>query len=163
MRITNVSVDLVDLPAQPAFRWRDGLPGSEPQVTGGIVRIRTDEGLEGQARTRRGPIVRDLVQRLIGVELVGADPLAREYLWHRMWELERRETFPLYALGLVDVALWDLAGKAAGLPVHRLIGGFRQQIPAYASLVTYGSVEEYLDVVDQCIDAGFTAVKVHAW
>lgn len=163
MRIIDATVDLVELPAQPTFRWRDGLPGSEPPVTGGILRVRTDEGLVGEARTRRGLIVRDLVDRLIRAELIGADPLAREYLWHRMWELDRREEFPIYALGLVDVALWDIAGKAAGLPVHRLAGGFRETIPAYASTVTYGSVEEYLDVADQCLEAGFTALKVHAW
>ena len=43
-----------------------------------------------------------------------ADPLMREWLWHRMWELDRIVEFPIYVLGPVDVALWDLAGKAAG-------------------------------------------------
>ncbi|TDE11156.1 enolase C-terminal domain-like protein [Jiangella asiatica] len=163
MRIVDATVDLVELPAQPVFRWRDGLPGSEPPVTGGVLRLRTDDGLIGEAHTRRGVIVADLVNRVIRDEIVGADPLSREYLWQRMWELDRREEFPIYALGLVDIALWDIAGKAAGLPVHRLAGGFREAIPAYASTVTYGSVEEYLDVVDQCLDLGYQAVKVHAW
>ncbi|TDC46514.1 racemase [Jiangella ureilytica] len=163
MRIVDATVDLVELPAQPVFRWRDGLPGSEPPVTGGILRLRTDEGLVGEAHTRRGVIVADLVNRVIRGEIVGADPLAREFLWRRMWELDRREEFPIYALGLVDIALWDIAGKAAGLPVHRLAGGFRESIPAYASTVTYGSVQEYLDVVDQCLAHGYQAVKVHAW
>lgn len=163
MRITDATVELVELPAQPEFRWRDGLPGSEPSVTGGVVRIRTDEGMAGEAWTRRGVIVRDLVERQVRDELIGADPLNREYLWHRIWELDRLEEFPIYALGLVDVALWDIAGKVTGLPVHRLVGGYRDAIPAYASLVTYATAEEYIEVVDQCLDAGFTAIKVHAW
>jgi len=163
VRIIGVDVELVERPAAPSFDWRHGLPGSEPAHTAGILRVRTDDGLVGEAHTRRGVIVRDLVERRIGPELVGADPLRREYLWHRMWELDRIEEFPVYALGLVDVALWDLAGKAAGLPVWQLLGGFRDAIPAYASTVTYSSVEEYLDVADQCLAAGYPAIKLHAW
>ncbi|MFB7758290.1 racemase, partial [Streptomyces sp. NPDC056121] len=116
MRITDVTVELVDLPAQPPFRWRAGLPGSEPAVVGGILRVHTDEGLVGEAHTRRGLIVADLVNRRIREDLLGRDPLMRELLWHRLWELDRIEELPLYALGLVDVALWDLAGLAAEAP-----------------------------------------------
>ncbi|NUW46102.1 enolase C-terminal domain-like protein [Nonomuraea rhodomycinica] len=163
MRITDVTVDLVDLPAQPPFRWRAGLPGSEGPVTGGILRVHTDAGLIGEAHTRRGVIVADLVRRRIRDDLIGRDPLWRELLWQRLWELDRIEELPIYALGLVDVALWDLAGKAANLPVHQLLGTYRDAIPAYASTVTFSCVEEYLDVADQCLAAGYTAIKLHAW
>jgi L-alanine-DL-glutamate epimerase-like enolase superfamily enzyme len=80
-----------------------------------------------------------------------------------MWELDRIEEFPLYVQGVVDDALWDLAGKVAGLPVHELIGSYRDAIPAYASTVTFGSVAEYLDVADQCLELGYPAIKLHAW
>ncbi|MFI6597594.1 enolase C-terminal domain-like protein [Nonomuraea sp. NPDC050536] len=163
MRITDVTVELVELPAQPPFRWRAGLPGSEGPAVGGILRIHTDDGLTGEARTRRGLIVADLVQRRIRDDLLGRDPLWRELLWHRLWELDRIEELPIYALGLVDVALWDLAGKAANLPVHQLLGTYRDAIPAYASTVTFATMEEYLDVADQCLDLGFQAIKLHAW
>ncbi|MFE7333042.1 enolase C-terminal domain-like protein [Streptomyces sp. NPDC057565] len=163
MRITDVTVEMLDLPAQPPFRWRAGLPGSEPTVVGGILRIHTDEGLVGEAHTRRGLIVSDLVDRRIRADLTGRDPLMRELLWQRLWELDRIEELPIYALGLVDVALWDLAGKAAGQPVHRLLGGYREAIPAYASTVTFGSVKEYLDVADQCLELGYIGIKLHGW
>ncbi|MFE7392558.1 enolase C-terminal domain-like protein [Streptomyces sp. NPDC057582] len=163
MRITDVTMEMLDLPAQPPFQWRAGLPGSEPAVVGGILRIHTDEGLVGEAHTRRGLIVSDLVDRRIRADLTGRDPLMRELLWQRLWELDRIEELPIYALGLVDVALWDLAGKAAGLPVHRLLGGYREAIPAYASTVTFGSVEEYLDVADQCLELGYIGIKLHGW
>jgi L-alanine-DL-glutamate epimerase-like enolase superfamily enzyme len=68
---------------------------------------------------------------------MGEDPFRREWLWHRVWELDRIEEFPLYVLGPVDVALHDLAGKALAVPVHELLGGFRTEIPAYASTVTF--------------------------
>ena len=80
-----------------------------------------------------------------------------------MWELDRIENFPTYVIGVVDDALWDIAGKVAGEPVHRLIGSFRDAIPAYASTVTYATVEEYLDVADQCLELGYGAIKLHAW
>lgn len=163
MKITAVEVELRDVAAAPAFRWRDGLPGSEPATVQGFLRIDTDEGISGYAQSRRGVILADLVERRIRDELLGADPLAREYLWHRMWELDRIEEFPIYALGLVDVALWDLAGKAAGQPVYRLLGSFRDTIPAYASTATFGTVEEFLDVADQCLELGYPAIKLHGW
>lgn len=164
MKIIAVDVELRNVTrVDPAFRWRDGLPGSEPATVQGVLRIETDEGFTGIAHCKRGTILADLIDRRIRAELLGADPLAREYLWHRMWELDRIEEFPIYVLGLVDIALWDLAGKAAGLPVYRLLGSFRESIPAYASTATFGSVDEYLDVADQCLALGYRALKLHAW
>lgn len=164
MRITAVDVVLVDREAvTPAFRWRNGLPGSEPAGVGGWLVISTDEGHTGYAYCPRGVILADVTERRLRAELVGADPLAREWLWHRMWEIDRIEELPLYILGLVDVALWDIGGKAAGLPVHRLLGSFRTSLPAYASTATFGSLEEYLDVATQCLELGYPAIKLHAW
>jgi L-alanine-DL-glutamate epimerase-like enolase superfamily enzyme len=108
-------------------------------------------------------ILEDLVNRRLRAELIGANPLQREWLWHRVWELDRIEEFPIYILGMVDVALWDLAGRALNAPVHELLGGFRTALPAYASTVTFSSVEEYLDVADQCLALGYRAIKLHAW
>ena len=164
MKITAVEVVLIDQPAvEPAFRWRVGLPGSEPARTEGWLVLRTDTGIEGYAQYRRGIILEDLVNRRLRSELLGADPLAREYIWHRLWEVDRIEEFPIYVLGVIDTALWDIAGKIAGLPVHQLLGTFRTAIHAYASTVTFGSVPEYLDVIDQALEAGYPAIKLHAW
>lgn len=163
MRIIDVTVEFTERPAARPFRWRAGLPGAEPAGTGAIVRLLTDEGVEGVAVAHRGVIVADLVARRLRAELIGQDPLRREWLWHRIWELDRIEEFPIYALGLVDVALWDLAGKAAGLPVYQLLGGFRDTIPAYASTVTFADTAEFLDVADQCLALGYPAIKLHAW
>jgi len=162
LKITDVAVDLVTLPAQPPFRWRDGNPGSEGPVAGGILRIRTDEGIEGVARCRRGRILADIAERRFG-ELAGRDPLQREQIWEWMWNTDRIEEFPVYVFPLVDLALWDIAGKAAGVPVYQLFGGFRDAIPSYASTVTFGSIEEYLDVADQCLGLGYPAIKLHGW
>ena len=163
MRITDVKTDVVEAPAGPSYRWRNGIPGSSPAGTRAVIRVVTDAGVEGVAHSRRGSIVAEVVARRLRDELVGQDPLQREYLWHRIWEVDRIEELPIYALGVLDVALWDLAGKAAGVPVHQLLGGFRTSIPAYASTVTFASVQEYLDVADQCLALGYPAIKLHAW
>lgn len=164
MRITAVEVHPVQVPAvTPAFRWRTGLPGSAPAHTGAYLRVCTDADVEGVGWCDRGVILADLVDRRIRAELMGADPLRRELLWQRMWELDRIEEFPIYVQSVVDVVLWDIAAKAAGMPVHRLAGGFRDELPAYASTTTFASIEEYLDVADQCLELGYPAIKLHAW
>lgn len=167
MRIADVESYPVRIPgASPPFVWRDGLLGSPPDGEAAVLRICTDEGVEGIAMApRRGSavILADLLDRFLRKELVGQDPLQREWLWHRMWELDRTEELPLYLLGLVDTALWDLAGRLADRPTWQMLGGFRTSIPAYASTVTYSSVEEYLDIADQALELGYPAIKLHAW
>ena len=164
MKITSVDVVLSDEPAiDPPFRWRDGLPGSEPDRVEGWIVIGTDEGIVGYGSSIRGVILNDVVQRRLQAELVGADPLAREFLWHRLWELDRVEEFQIYVVGAVDTALWDIAAKAAGMPVHALLGTYRTEIPAYASTVTFETLEDYLEVIEQTLALGYPAIKLHAW
>lgn len=164
MKITAVDVVRTRLPAhEPAFRWRNGLPGSDGPVDAAWLVISTDSGVAGLSFALRGNTLTDAIDRRLRSELLGQDPLAREYLWHRMWEVDRIERFASFIQGVVDVALWDLAGKAAGLPVYQLLGSFRETLPAYASTATFNSVEEYLDVADQCLALGYTAIKLHAW
>ncbi|CAN5174537.1 mandelate racemase family protein [soil metagenome] len=164
MKITHIECHLVEQPAAaPAFDWRAGLPGSPPDRISAVLRVIADTGEEGVALTRNGVITKDLVDRRIREDLIGIDALDREFAWHRIWELDRIEEFPIYTLGLVDVALWDLAAKSAGLPLWQFAGGFRHSLPAYASTSTFASVSEYLEVVDQSLALGYRAIKLHAW
>ena len=167
MRITRVeSITVAVAGARPQFAWREGLRGGPEDGSVAVLRIGTDAGAEGVALApRRGsaPVVSDLVERVLREELLGADPLQREWLWHRMWEVDRTEELPIYVLGLVDTALWDLAGRLDDRPVWQLIGGFRTEIPAYASTSTFADEEEYGEVVDQCLELGYGALKLHAW
>lgn len=159
-----VAKPVVIPPPAPPFRWRDGLPGSATSDSeGAVLVITTEDGVQGRAFDPHGCIVRDLTERLLAPALVGRDATDRELLWHQIWELDRIEELPIYALGLVDVALWDLAGRRLGLPAHELMGTYRRSIPAYASTTTFGSVAEFLDVADQCLEHGFAAIKLHAW
>ena len=109
-------------------------------------------------------ILEDVVDRVLRDELVGADRCEREWLWHRMWELDRTEELPLYILGLVDIALWDLAGRVAGQPAWQLLGGFRRVDPG---LRVDRDVRDARGVPrrrsTQCLELGYPAIKLHAW
>ncbi len=164
MIITAVDVVPVTVPAyDPPFVWREGLPGSEPEAHGAWLVLSTDVGITGYSFALRGVQLADIVDRRMRAELIGHDPLQREYLWHRLWEIDRIDRFPVSIFGIIDTAIWDIGAKAAGMPLHQLLGSFRTEIPAYASTVTYSSIEEYLDVADQCLELGFPAIKLHAW
>jgi L-alanine-DL-glutamate epimerase-like enolase superfamily enzyme len=163
VKITNVTVDVVETPVTHQFRWRKGLPGSGTSQINAVLRIETDAGITGRAESAHGRIIAELVDRRLREMLVGRDALLKEDLWERAWEIDRIEELPIYALGLADIALWDITAQAAGLPLYKVIGGYRDRIPAYASTVTYETTEEFLHVADQCLDYGFGAIKLHAW
>ncbi|MEQ4208870.1 enolase C-terminal domain-like protein [Actinopolymorpha sp. B9G3] len=167
VRISDLEVVPVRIPApRVPYRWREGLPTSRLEFEGGVLRVRTDAGVEGVAfasRPNAAHVLADLVDRHLRNEMIGQDPLMREWWWDRIWHLDRTEELPLYVFGLLDVALWDLAGRASDLPSWKVMGGFRAELPAYASTVTFDTIEQYLDVADQCLALGYPAIKLHAW
>lgn len=163
MKITAVETTVREVPVKHPFRWRAGLSGSGASTIAMDLVIRTDEGISGRAQVSHGRVMEDIVDRRLREMLIGRDPLMKEDLFHRVLEIDRLEEIPIYGLGVVDVALWDITAKVAGLPVYKVIGGYRDRIPVYASTVTYDTVEEYLDVADQCLARGFRAIKLHAW
>ena len=103
----------------------------------------------------------DIVDRVLRDEL-GGGAAAREWLWHRLWELDRTEELPIWLLGLVDTALWDL-GRVLGRPVHRQLG----QVPRVDTRVRVdGDVRDGRGVPrghHQCLELGYPAIKLHAW
>ncbi|HET8522531.1 MAG TPA: enolase C-terminal domain-like protein [Thermomicrobiales bacterium] len=163
MKIVDVKAYVVEEPVPHQFIWRKGLPGSGVTSTTTWIRVITDEGIDGWSPIARGAITLDLLRRRVRDAIIGKNPLQKELLWHEIWELDRIEEFPMYFLGAIDVALWDITAKAANLPLYQLLGGYRDKIAVYASTVTFDSIDEYLDVADQCLDYGFTAIKLHAW
>jgi L-alanine-DL-glutamate epimerase-like enolase superfamily enzyme len=163
MKITAVETEIIETKVKHKYVWRKGLPGSGESNISTRLTIKTDEGIDGVAYAARGPIFVDLVDRRLRGILIGQDPLLKEHLWHEAWEIDRIEELPIYALGVIDIALWDLTAKVAGLPLYKVIGGARDSIDCYASTVTFRDIPEFLDVADQCLEYGFKAIKLHAW
>ncbi len=95
-------------------------------------------------------------------ELMGLDALDREFVWHKMWMARRYFHMPSLApLALIDELLWDLAGLKAGLPVHKLLGGFRDRIPAYLT-ETGVPFDECLKSAERAKREGFKGFKDHS-
>jgi L-alanine-DL-glutamate epimerase-like enolase superfamily enzyme len=169
MRIENIRCYLVEEPA-PAdrYRWRAGLAGSGDGTPAGALprvaylRADTDEGITGCLRLADGESVLSLVRRRLK-RLVGEDPLMTERLWHLVWEIDRIEEIKLQHLGILDLLAWDIKSRRAGLPLFRLLGGYANRIPAYASTVTWETMAEYERHIKECLDEGFTAFKLHGW
>ena len=102
------------------------------------VEIETDEGITGyglSAITEEHPVA-STINDILASDLIGQDPLNTERLWDRMyWNVcPRGQTgYAMHAISALDIALWDIKGKALGLPVWKLLGGAREKVPAYAT------------------------------
>lgn len=168
MKITDVTLTL--------FSWDDIPPTRYAAHTGrfagsselGLLAITTDQGIVGHAflgsayypASLDGP---GLVQFLKPI-VMGQDPLDRELLYTALWK--RSRTASIRAIGAVDVALWDIAGKAAGMPIHRLLGSFRASVPAYASSQVHDAPAAYAEQAVHFKATGWQAYKIHppqAW
>jgi L-alanine-DL-glutamate epimerase-like enolase superfamily enzyme len=131
-----------------------------------ILRLTTRGGLEGIAGAASyseygfdSAVAETLRRRL--PPLHGASPLAREALWQRM--VNHNLPVAPQAHSMIDIALWDLAAKAADLPLYRFLGGARDRILAYASTPLYADVPAYLDNIARLKEEGFHAIKLHCW
>src|SRR3989441_7070936 len=155
----------------PLFGWDDIPATTYGRHTGkfsgksqiGLVTIETDEGVKGHAflgSSMRGAHLdgQSLIQYLKPVVL-NQDPLERERLYQAMWHKNRQTTYR--AIGAMDVALWDIAGKVAGLPIYRLLGSYRESAPAYASSAVLPSKEAYAEEATRFKAEGWTAYKIH--
>jgi L-alanine-DL-glutamate epimerase-like enolase superfamily enzyme len=169
MRITDIRCYVVEEPFPgDSYRWRTGLAGSGDGTPHGenqrwaVLRMDTDEGISGIVKLNRGDAVASLVRRRFKA-LIGQDPLMTERLWHLIWELDRVEELQLHALALIDMLAWDIKSKKAGLPLYQLLGGNDPRVAVYASTVTWDTMAEYERHIGECVDAGFTAFKLHAW
>jgi L-rhamnonate dehydratase len=143
-----------------------------------VVEIHTDEGISGIGETDTNPwVARACIEargtHIMGVGLsemlIGANPLEPEALWQKMYvasKMTGRRGALICAMGALDMALWDIKGKALNQPVHNLLGGaVKSQITPYASLLPTGhTLAEYrqslLDKLGQASEAGFRAAKL---
>jgi L-alanine-DL-glutamate epimerase-like enolase superfamily enzyme len=157
VKIERVDAWLCHYPLPDEFRpsWTPGLPSRQCSAT--VFRVVTDEGIEGYAggllvaEEARGFV--DLLRAyLLGREPTDVESLLRvlrtstRVVGYRAWHLEP--------------ALWDIVGKAAGLPVWKLMGGVRPRVRAYMSTGELRSPEQRVDDVLAARDAGFGAVKL---
>jgi L-alanine-DL-glutamate epimerase-like enolase superfamily enzyme len=163
MKITDVTVTLFKWECIPVTNYSplSGKIGGESDL--GLVTISTDEGIDGHAflgSSSQGASldVQSLIKFLKPV-LVGQNPLDRERLFQSLTQLTRKAG--IRTVGACDIALWDIAGKAANMPIHQLLGTYRTSVRAYASSTVYQEPERYADEAAEMKSEGWTAYKIH--
>jgi len=133
-----------------------------------VTKVLTDEGAEGYYfgghfhGDQDGLLADDraLIIEFLGPALRGQDPFDREEVWRQLWAAK----LPENVCSVIDLALWDLAGRVTGLPVHKLLGGARDRVKAYASSFNnLGMPEDYATHALECRRQGYRAYKIHPY
>jgi len=130
-----------------------------------VLTLITDEGIEGISIGTDG--IRQ-AQYLASFRqfLIGKDPIYVEKIWQEMWNMSRRTTFFTESvIGTIDVAIWDIIGKKANLPLYKILGAYRNKVKSYASVMPTGQswqVDDFARHSLECKARGFTAYKIHA-
>jgi L-alanine-DL-glutamate epimerase-like enolase superfamily enzyme len=166
VNVTDVTVEVLQVPVEHAY------VAAGRQVEGNwhvLARVRTDDGIEGigyivyarQDLVRAvGEATRELASQLIGAHVLEVEAAWARLAAHGSW------TGPggllHIAIAPLDIALWDAAGKTLGQPLYRLLGGYRDRLPAYASdRLWYSlSLDELAESASQHVQTGYRTVKL---
>jgi len=171
MKITSVETHLVHCPIPEHDRVRSGA-GLKLARQAAFVEIRTDEGLSGIGPCSFGSASLDLtaaasmIDNALAPILIGEDPHRIQYLWDKVYYGSIVRVLGHRGIGVallsgIDIALWDLKGKALGAPIYELLGGaFHDPVPAYASSIYWSPPEEAARQARRFVDMGFDAVKL---
>jgi galactonate dehydratase len=152
------------------YRWAEHYPTvyAADHLETVLVSIETDDGLVGwgEAQAPVAPeITRTAIDSLLGPLLIGEDALAPEAIWTRLYAAMRVRghtgSFLLDAIAGIDLAIWDLCGKAWGQPVYRLLGGpCRTSIPSYVSGLGGATVAARVEEAQTWVSRGASAFKL---
>lgn len=162
-RIDRAEVFVVG-PDVERYTWAEGMTGQ--YMANIILKLTTAGGLEGIAGAAM--ITPHTFDRAVGETLrwllpdvIGMTPDEREAAWYRLRTLGTPEV--PQARSLIDIALWDMAAKQAGMPLYRLLGGARSKILSYASTPLLKDNAAYIDYIAERQREGYKAVKFHCW
>ncbi|MEJ2176233.1 MAG: mandelate racemase/muconate lactonizing enzyme family protein, partial [bacterium] len=170
MRIADIKTTCLSTPLETPFAYSQGWVKQRGAT---LVEVITDTGLSGWGESicmglQPPQIAAAAIEHALKPILLGADPRDVEVLWHRMYHYTRdygQKGALMGALSGVDIALWDIAGKSLGVPVHRLLGGaFRHRVEAYATgfyrVRGQGEAKRLADEAASHRKNGFRAMKV---
>lgn len=130
----------------------------------GVVTVTTDEGVTGVGIGSASPGERQFREEFCRL-IVGMDPTMTEFIWATLSDTKMygRRGFETAALSAIDMALWDIKAKLAGLPLHKLLGGYRDRVPVYIAGGYYGAEKSLRDLQTEMaayVGKGARAVKM---
>ena len=166
MKITKIATRIVNLSFESTIKTAIHEMSSVGCV---LLTIETDEGIEGQSYlfSLNATQIHSFHETLKGFEghLIGKDPQFIEVIWQDIWQAissMRQKDIAISALSTIDTAIWDIVGKTANLPLHRLFGACRTKIKTYASggLWLSQSIDSLLKDTQNFLDQGFRSMKI---
>ncbi len=171
MRITSVETDLLRFP--PGKPFADAIHNFGAESGGVVLRLGTDAGITGWAYSSFGTIaggprvVQTILEQEVKPVLLGRDPAFPKKLRADLWkatEYQGVQGVGQFAIAAADIALWDILGKAAGLPVYKMLGAYADRIPAYSMCGWYyendGDLSQFRQAIAEAFEEGFQAVKI---
>ena len=171
MRITGIETDLLRQP--PGTPYYDAIHTFGTDGGSVVLRIRTDAGITGWAHSTFGTAgsgsraVQTILEEQVKPLLIGKDPSfprrIRADLWKAL-EYEGVGGLAQFAIAAADIAIWDILGKAAGLPIYKMLGAYRERIPVYSMCGWYYDADDDLSKFKRQIvtamEQGYHAVKI---
>jgi L-alanine-DL-glutamate epimerase-like enolase superfamily enzyme len=137
-----------------------------------MLRLVTEDGTEGYSFGPPEVIRPFVIDGFVRKDLVGQSPFDRERLWRALADRQRGSAGQLTdrALAIVEHALWDWTGRKLGLPVHKLLGGFRDKVRAYGSTMCgdeqeggLATPEDFARFAEKLVARGYKGIKLHTW
>lgn len=162
MKITRVSATPLHLPVSVSISGRT----KTTSLSICLVDIETDSGITGTGMTAitEEEVVGSIVNDIAAHALIGQDPMRHEFLWEKLyWLLTPRgqSGYASHAMAALDLALWDIKGKALGQPCWRLLGGARAQVPVYATFgFAFFDRDELAEAAQNWVARGFRRLKM---
>lgn len=147
--------------AVPPFKGRQSL-----------FTVVTDDGGEGHCFSPVEWVRPFVVENHLRATLIGQDPFRREWIWQTLVDAQRTSGGQLTdkTLSIVDMALWDWAGRKLNVPVYKMIGSFRDKVAAYGSTMCgdeqkggLSTPQEFADFALKLVKRGYKAIKLHTW
>jgi L-alanine-DL-glutamate epimerase-like enolase superfamily enzyme len=171
LKITGLETDVLRFP--PGRPFSDAIHDFGKEAGGVVLRLRTDAGITGWAYSSFGMIgggprvLESILQNEIKAVVVGKDPGFPKRLRADLWkalEYAGVQGITQFAIGAVDIAVWDILGKAAGLPVYKMLGAYADRMPVYSMCGWYyendGDLSKFRKSLDDAFGQGFEAVKI---
>jgi L-rhamnonate dehydratase len=162
VKIARVTATPLNVPLHIAVLGLD----KKTSLSACYVEVETDQGLVGHGLTAitEEDVVALIVNNVAGPNIIGDDALLHERIWDKLYWLlmPRGQTgYAAHALAAIDLALWDLKGKALGLPVWKLLGGARDRVPVYATFgFGFFDREQLAAAAKEWMKQGFRRLKM---
>jgi L-alanine-DL-glutamate epimerase-like enolase superfamily enzyme len=171
IRITGLETDLLRRPGgTPYYDAIHAFGGESGSV---VLRLRTDAGITGWAHSSFGMIaggpkvVQTILEQEVKPVLLGKDPAFPRRIRAELWQaLEYQGVGGVaqFAIAAADIAVWDILGKSAGLPVYKMLGAFRERMPVYSMCGWYydddGDLSKFKRQIATAMEQGYHAVKM---